>query len=79
MRASPVVPGAKLLGRHAGAFAELLGEGALIAEAVIEGDLDDGSGCFGQGFGGGLNARAQQQLVEAEAEGGAELAMKVAL
>ena len=74
-----MVPGAKLLGGHAGAFAELLGECALIAEAVVEGDLDDGRGGFGQGFGGGLNACAQQQLVGAEAKGGAELAVKVAL
>jgi hypothetical protein len=28
------MPHAKLLGRHAHAFAEVLGEGALIAEAV---------------------------------------------
>ena len=61
------MPGAKLLRRHPGAFAELLGEGALVAEAVVEGDLDDGRGRFGQGLGGGLDACAQQQFVGAEA------------
>ena len=35
------MPHAELLGRHANAFAKVLGEGALIAEAVDRGDVDD--------------------------------------
>lgn len=73
------MPPPEFLRGHAGAFAELLGEGALIAEGVIEGDLDDGERGFGQGFGGGLDAGAQQELVGADVEGDAELAMQVAL
>ena len=57
------MPPPEFLRRHAGAFAELLGEGALIAEGVVESDLDDAGGGFGEGLGGGLNAGAQQQLV----------------
>jgi hypothetical protein len=34
------MPHAELLGRHANAFAEVLGEGALIAETVGRGDVD---------------------------------------
>jgi hypothetical protein len=73
------MPPPVFLRRHASAFAELLGEGALIAKGVLEGDLDDGERGFGQSFGGGLDAGAEQQLVGAHVEGDAELAMQVAL
>lgn len=36
------MPLPEFLRGHAGAFAELLGESALITEGVIKGDLDDG-------------------------------------
>ena len=70
---------AEFLRRHAGAFAELLGKGALIAKRVLDGDLDDGQRCFGPCFCGGLDAGAQQQLIRAEVECDAEFAMKVTL
>ena len=73
------MPPPKLFRRHAGAFAELLGKGALITEGVIDSDLDDGQRGFGQSLGGGLDAGAEQELVGADVEGDAELAMQVAL
>ena len=72
------MPAAKLLRRHAGALAELLGEGALITETVVQRDLDDGVGGLGESFSGGLNAGTQQELVGTEAEGSSELAVQVA-
>ena len=46
------MPTAKLLRRHAGAFAELLGESALIAEGMLERNFDDRRGRSGQRLGG---------------------------
>lgn len=46
---------------------------------MIEGDLDDGQHGFAEGFGGGLDEGTDQELVEADVEGDAELAMQEAL
>jgi len=40
----PLVPHPKLFRRQANAFAEVLGEGALVAEGVGLGDVDDFAG-----------------------------------
>lgn len=77
--ASPLTPPPEFLRGHCSAFAVLLGEGALIAKRMIEGDLDDWQYGFGEGFGGGLDEGAVQELVEADVDGDAELAMQEAL
>lgn len=66
---SQPVPDAELLRRQAGAFAELLGKSALVAEAMLKGDLDDRGRCLGQGLGSGLDAGAQQQFMRGDAQG----------
>ena len=58
------------------AFAEMVGEGALVAEAVGEGDGGDIVLREEQGFGGLLDADAQGEFVGGDAEGFLDLAVE---
>ena len=73
------MPHAELLRRQADAFAEMLGEGALVAEGMGLGDVDDFLGGLDEGFGGGFDADAQHEFIGRDAEGLVDLAIQGAL
>jgi hypothetical protein len=73
------MPHPKLLRRETDAFAEVLGEGALIAEGVGLGDFDDFVGGLDEGFGGGLDADAEHEFIGRDTEGLVDLAIQGAL
>ncbi len=57
----------------------MLGEGALVAEGVGFGDVDDFVGGLDEGFGGGLDADAEHEFIGRDAEGLVDLAIQRAL
>jgi hypothetical protein len=57
----------------------VLGEGALVAEGVGLGDVDDFVGGLDEGFGGGLDADAEHEFIGRDAEGLVDLAIQGAL
>ena len=73
------MPHSELLRRQADAFAEVLGEGALVAEGVGLGDVDDFVGGLDEGFGGGLDADAEHEFIGRDTEGLVDLAIQGAL
>ena len=73
------MPHPELLRGHADAFAEVLSEGALVAEGMGLGDVDDFIGGLDEGFGGGLDADAQHEFIGRDAEGLVDLAIQRAL
>ena len=73
------MPAPELLRCHAGTFAKLLGEGALITEAMIQRHLDDRRRGLCQSLRRRLYASAQQQFIRTEPKRRTQLAVKMPL
>ena len=73
------MPHPKLSRSQACALAEVFGEGTLIAEAVIHGDIGKRSVGAGESLGGGFDSHTHHEFVRSDAEGLLKLAVKVAL
>ena len=69
----------EMLRGHADAFAKVLGEGALVAECVGVGDVEDFVGGLDEGLGGGLDADAEHEFVGCDAKGLVDFAIQRAL